>query len=74
MLRVLLVRLTPMIGKALNVSRHTVVVAAAGYPATPRTGDRIAIGAVPDDVVVFHAGTAERGGELVSAGSDSLLP
>ncbi|MEO8845730.1 MAG: phosphoribosylamine--glycine ligase [Kofleriaceae bacterium] len=49
-----------------------VVVAAAGYPGTPTTGDAIRIGAVPDDVVVFHAGTAERDGALVSAGGRVL--
>jgi phosphoribosylamine--glycine ligase len=49
-----------------------VVVAAAGYPGTPKTGDPIRIGAVPDDVVVFHAGTAERDGLLVSAGGRVL--
>jgi phosphoribosylamine---glycine ligase len=49
-----------------------VVVAAAGYPGTPKTGDPIRIGAVPDDVVVFHAGTAERDGALVSAGGRVL--
>ena len=54
-----------------------VVVAAAGYPGAPQTGDAIRIGAVPDDVVVFHAGTAERilaSGEraLVSAGGRVL--
>jgi phosphoribosylamine--glycine ligase len=49
-----------------------VVVAAAGYPGTPRTGDRIAIGTVPDDVVVFHAGTADNAGALVSAGGRVL--
>jgi phosphoribosylamine--glycine ligase len=49
-----------------------VVVAAAGYPGTPRTGDPIVIGSVPDDVVVFHAGTAEKSGALVSAGGRVL--
>jgi len=49
-----------------------VVVAAAGYPSTPRTGDPITIGSVPDDVIVFHAGTADRDGTLVSAGGRVL--
>ncbi|MBE7450192.1 MAG: phosphoribosylamine--glycine ligase [Kofleriaceae bacterium] len=52
-----------------------VVVAAAGYPGTPRTGDPIgglaAAGDVPD-VVVFHAGTARRGDAVVSAGGRVL--
>ncbi len=49
-----------------------VVVAAAGYPGNPRTGD--VIGALPegDDVVVFHAGTAWRDGQLVSSGGRVL--
>jgi phosphoribosylamine---glycine ligase len=51
-----------------------VVVAAAGYPETPRTGDAITgldqdLGA---DVVVFHAGTARDGERLVSAGGRVL--
>jgi phosphoribosylamine--glycine ligase len=52
-----------------------VVVAAAGYPDAPRTGDPI--GGLPvdeHDVLVFHAGTARRGGDgqLVSAGGRVL--
>lgn len=46
-----------------------VVVAAAGYPGRVKTGEPI--GNVPpstDDVIVFHAGTAERDGKLVTAG------
>ncbi len=53
---------------ALSGACVTTVVAAANYPETPRTGDRIAL---PDDetgVTVFHAGTARRGNELVTAG------
>jgi phosphoribosylamine---glycine ligase len=50
-----------------------VVVAAAGYPAAPRTGDPIEGLAEPaDDLVVFHAGTALRDGRLVSAGGRVL--
>jgi phosphoribosylamine--glycine ligase len=52
-----------------------VVLAAQGYPGTPRTGDVIA-GAEGDlgpGVVVFHAGTARReDGALVSAGGRVL--
>jgi phosphoribosylamine--glycine ligase len=52
-----------------------VVIAAAGYPGDPRTGDPIT-GAEPGDdpdVVVFHAGTARRDdGTLVSAGGRVL--
>lgn len=53
-----------------------VVMAAAGYPGTPRRGDAIA--ALADwrddaDVVVFHAGTARAGdGAVVTAGGRVL--
>jgi phosphoribosylamine--glycine ligase len=46
-----------------------VVVAAPGYPGTPKTGE--AITGLPessDDVVVFHAGTALKDGALVTSG------
>ncbi len=50
-----------------------VVVAAAGYPASPRTGDVIGgLDALGDDVVVFHAGTAAKDGAIVSAGGRVL--
>jgi len=53
----------------------TVVMASAGYPAAPRTGDVItgldAAGAL-DDVVVFHAGTAAQGDDVVTAGGRVL--
>jgi len=50
-----------------------VVIAAAGYPAKPRTGDVIGIPAdLPEDVVVFHAGTAIVDGQLVTSGGRVL--
>ena len=54
----------------------TVVLAAEGYPASPRSGDPIAgteaAGGVPG-VTVFHAGTAlGAGGALVTAGGRVL--
>jgi phosphoribosylamine--glycine ligase len=62
----------------LQVSRDhalCVVLAAAGYPDAPRTGDRIrgldAAERVPG-VRVFHAGTKWRDGELVTAGGRVL--
>jgi phosphoribosylamine--glycine ligase len=53
-----------------------VVVAAAGYPGSPRTGDAItgldAVAGEPD-LIVFHAGTARDGaGAIVSAGGRVL--
>ena len=50
-----------------------VVLAAAGYPDTPRKGDAIA--GLPkgmDDCHVFHAGTVEQGGAVVTAGGRVL--
>ncbi len=51
----------------------TTVVAAAGYPDSPRTGDAVKIPPVPRGVQVFHAGTArDARGTLVSAGGRVL--
>jgi phosphoribosylamine---glycine ligase len=51
----------------------TTVVAADGYPERPRTGDVIRLPEAPDDVHVFHAGTAlSSSGELVTAGGRVL--
>jgi len=50
-----------------------VVLAAAGYPLTPRKGD--AIGGLPadrDDVMVFHAGTQTQGADVVVSGGRVL--
>jgi phosphoribosylamine--glycine ligase len=52
----------------------TVVLASAGYPASARSGDRIAgLDAVPDGVEVTHAGTArDAEGHVVTAGGRVL--
>ena len=51
----------------------TTVVAAAGYPDSPRTGDPIALPAAHEDVIAFHAGTSRNAsGELVTAGGRVL--
>jgi phosphoribosylamine--glycine ligase len=50
-----------------------VVLAAAGYPDTPRRGDEIT--GLPkglEDCHVFHAGTAEKDGRIVTAGGRVL--
>jgi len=50
-----------------------VVMAAAGYPLNPRKGD--AITGLPreaEDAVVFHAGTTQRGKDIVSSGGRVL--
>jgi phosphoribosylamine--glycine ligase len=51
----------------------TTVVAAAGYPDSPRTGDPIALADAPPGVIVFHAGTKYTGGgTLVTSGGRVL--
>jgi phosphoribosylamine---glycine ligase len=50
-----------------------VVLASRGYPVSSSSGDPIAgLDAVPAGVEVFHAGTAEREGEIVTAGGRVL--
>ena len=50
-----------------------VVLASRGYPESASSGDAIAgLDAVPAGVDVFHAGTSERGGEIVTAGGRVL--
>lgn len=50
-----------------------VVMAAAGYPGTVRKGDVIAgLDAPLGAVKVFHAGTSERGGDVVTSGGRVL--
>jgi phosphoribosylamine--glycine ligase len=50
-----------------------VVMASRGYPESYSSGDVIAgLDAVPAGVDVFHAGTAERDGEIVTAGGRVL--
>ncbi|THF64419.1 phosphoribosylamine--glycine ligase [Pseudothauera rhizosphaerae] len=50
-----------------------VVLAAAGYPDSPRKGDPItSLPADTADVHVFHAGTAEKDGQVVTAGGRVL--
>jgi phosphoribosylamine--glycine ligase len=51
-------------------------MAAAGYPASPRKGDAItglpADPAGSDDAMVFHAGTTQQDGHLVTSGGRVL--
>ncbi|MFO1193136.1 MAG: phosphoribosylamine--glycine ligase [Rhodoferax sp.] len=50
-----------------------VVMAAHGYPGTPRTGDAIqGLPAAQPDAMVFHAATAQRDGRLVTSGGRVL--
>jgi phosphoribosylamine---glycine ligase len=50
-----------------------VVLAAAGYPETPRKGDEITgLPKASEDCRVFHAGTAMSGGRMVTSGGRVL--
>jgi phosphoribosylamine---glycine ligase len=50
-----------------------VVLVANGYPAAPRTGDAISgLLANAPDLHVFHAGTTQQGGQLLSSGGRVL--
>ncbi len=50
-----------------------VVLAAQGYPDTPRKGDEITgLAKAEDDVHVFHAGTAMKDGKVVTSGGRVL--
>jgi phosphoribosylamine--glycine ligase len=50
-----------------------VVMASAGYPASPRAGDPITgLPTDAEDLKVFHAGTALRGDDVVTAGGRVL--
>ena len=50
-----------------------VVVAAAGYPMSPRKGDAISgLPAPAEDLQVFHAGTVEHDGQLLTSGGRVL--
>ncbi|KYH43516.1 phosphoribosylamine--glycine ligase [Branchiibius sp. NY16-3462-2] len=50
----------------------TVVVAAANYPAAPRTGDPVSVPAATETSYVLHAGTKTTADGLVSAGGRVL--
>lgn len=50
-----------------------VIAASAGYPGKYRSGEVISgLEQIPEGVVVFHCGTAQRNGELVTAGGRVL--
>src|SRR6185436_20051619 len=51
----------------------TLVLASAGYPESPRTGDEITgLDAVPGEIELTHAGTARDGDRVVTAGGRVL--
>jgi phosphoribosylamine--glycine ligase len=50
-----------------------VVIAAAGYPLNPRKGDAITgLPRASDDAMVFHAGTVEKDGAILTSGGRVL--
>ncbi len=49
-----------------------VVLAADGYPDSPRTGDEIDVGIPTEGTTLFHAGTSRDGDRLVTAGGRVL--
>lgn len=50
----------------------TVVCASEGYPASPRIGQEVRLGAMPEGVVVFHAGTRLEDGVIRVSGGRVL--
>ena len=55
-----------------DAASAVIVMAAPGYPGEPLQGVPIQVPDVPDDTRVYHAGTAERDGTLVSSGGRVL--
>jgi phosphoribosylamine--glycine ligase len=51
-----------------DTSAVTVVLAAQGYPQSPRLGEKITAPAPQENTVIFQAGTQEKDGSLVSSG------
>lgn len=51
-----------------NTYSTTVVMAAGGYPESYGKGDEITVADIPEDTYIFHAGTAEQNGKVVTAG------
>ena len=54
--------------KVSTRSAATVVVAAGGYPGSYAKGTPMTLDAVPADVVLFHAGTVLKDGQLCTSG------
>ena len=49
-----------------------VVVASGGYPEAYAKGKEITFGELDKDVIVYHAGTAEKDGKIVTSGGRVL--
>ena len=54
--------------EVLDNAAVTLVVASGGYPGSYEKGLPIEIDALPEGAKLFHAGTAVKGGELVTNG------
>lgn len=66
-------RLTPDLVRWRTGAALSVVLAAEGYPQQPRTGDPITLPIRrPDNIHLFHAGTMQRGDQLMTAGGRVL--
>ena len=67
-------RLDPLLITHSSGAAACIVLAAAGYPTCPRKGDEIAgiAEAEQSGALVFHAGTAQRDGTLVTSGGRVL--
>ncbi|KAF4623134.1 hypothetical protein D9613_002163 [Agrocybe pediades] len=50
----------------------TVVLASSGYPGNYEKGKKITFGEIPQNAVVFHAGTKQSGSDVVTAGGRVL--
>ena len=53
-------------------SAVTVVLAAEGYPTSPKSGEKISTFPAIENVQIFHAGTSLKGQDLVSSGGRVL--
>lgn len=66
-------RLSPEMVKVRSGACAAVVMAAPGYPSSYPKGMAISgLDDVPNDVLVFHAGTTQRNGRIVSSGGRVL--
>ncbi|KIP12546.1 hypothetical protein PHLGIDRAFT_81797 [Phlebiopsis gigantea 11061_1 CR5-6] len=63
---------------AVNISTRpgfavSVVLASQGYPGSYDRGKKITVGQLPQNVVAFHAGTTETGGDVVTSGGRVIV-
>ena len=66
-------RLSETIRFGVTRSAVTTVLASAGYPERPRTGDSIIIPPIPPDVLVFHAGTKRDTSDALATAGGRVL-